>query len=97
MLWAILTFHQINAPHDARGAATNGVVFIAEGRWFTGDEQEPWACEFVRPHAQAFIQAIHVAWYEVVLHVHPPCLNHLLYFPKFVDEGWGSTVGEGKR
>ena len=97
MLWTILTFHQINAPHDAQGAATNGVVFIAEGPWLTGDEHEPWACELVRPHAHAFIQAIHVAWYEVVLHVRPPRLNHLPYFPKFVDEGWGSTVGEGKR
>ena len=55
--------------------------------WFTGDEHEPWACELVCPHAHAFIQAIHVAWYEVVLHVHPPRLNHLPYFPEFVDEG----------
>ena len=72
------------------------MVFIAEGPWFTGDEHEPWACELVCLHAHAFIQAIHVAWYEVVLHVRPPHPNHLLYFPKFVDEGWGSNVGEGK-
>ena len=52
------------------------------------DEHETWACELVGPHAHAFIQAIHVASYEVVLHVHPPHLTHLPYFPKFVDEGW---------
>ena len=32
-----------------------------------GDEHEAWACELVGPHTHAFIQAIHVAWYEVVL------------------------------
>ena len=53
-----------------------------------GDEHETWACELVGPHTHAFIQAIHVAWYEIVLRVHPPCLNHLPYFPKFVNEGW---------
>ena len=36
-----------------------------------GDEHETWACELVCPHAHAFIQAIHVTWYEVVLHVCP--------------------------
>ena len=51
------------------------MVFVAEGPWFTGDEHETWACELVGPHAHAFIQAIHVAWYEGVLHVHPPHLN----------------------
>ena len=84
----ILTFHEISAPHNAQGAATNCVVFVAKGSWFTGDKHETWACELVGPHTHAFIQAIHVAWYEVVLHVHPPRLNHLPYFPKFVDEGW---------
>ena len=53
-----------------------------------GDEHETWACELVGPHAHAFIQATHVAWYEVVLHVRPPHLNHLPYIPKFVNEGW---------
>ena len=72
----ILPFHQINAPHDAQQAATNGVVFVAKGPRFMGDKHETWACELVGPHPHAFIQAIHVAWYEVVLHVHPPHLNH---------------------
>ena len=62
-----------------------------------GDKHETRTCEFVGPHAHAFIQAIHVAWKEVVPHVCPPRLNHLLYFPKDVHEHWWSNIGEGKQ
>ena len=53
------------------------MIFIPKGPWFTGDKHETRTCELVGPHAHAFIQAIHVAWKEVVPHVCPPHLNHL--------------------
>ena len=51
----ILALLKIYPPHNARGTATDGMIFVAKWPWFTGDEHEPRACEFVCPDAHAFI------------------------------------------
>ena len=51
----ILALHKIYPPHDSRGAATDRMVLVAKRPWFTGDEHEPRACEFVCPDAHAFV------------------------------------------
>ena len=78
-------------------STTHGVIFVPKGPWFTGDKHETRTCELVCSHDHAFIQAIHVAWKEVVPHVCPPHLSHLSYFPKFVNECWWINISEGKR
>ena len=53
--WTILALHKIYPPHDAGGAATDGMILISKWPWYTGDKHEPRACEFVCPDAHAFI------------------------------------------
>ena len=50
-----LVLHKIYPPHDARGAATDGMILISKWPWFTGDKHEPRACEFVCPDTHAFV------------------------------------------
>ena len=93
--WMVLPFNHLYPPHDPTCATAHWMIFIPKRPWLSGNKHETRACELVRPNRHQLIEAVHIPWHRALLHILPPCFQHLLDLPKFVDVIGRLSVSKG--